>query len=128
MPSLLHTHHTFELLLVVMACLPIFLASLPSSWVESKHAFFMSSSNEISLSLACWNFTVAFRSKLDNNVYSLSDAPRIEDPGQDSAQLDPNEVTPSDPADCDVYRIDPQTSGMELRLDPRPDNGTDQPT
>ncbi|KAF2543333.1 hypothetical protein F2Q68_00030699 [Brassica cretica] len=120
MPSLLHTHHTFELLLVVMACLPIFLASLPSSWVESKHALFMSSSNEISLSLACWNFTVAFRSKLDNNVYSLS--------GQDSAQLDPNEVTPSDPADCDVYRIDPQTSGMELRLDPRPDDGTDRPT
>ena len=67
---------------------------------------------------------------LRSNIFEEegSDAPRIGDPGQDGANLDRNDVTSSDPADRDIHRIDPQTSGMELRLDPRPDDGTDRPT
>ncbi|KAF8105370.1 hypothetical protein N665_0158s0052 [Sinapis alba] len=46
-------------------------------------------------------------------------------------QITSTEVRPSDhtrQTDRAVYRIDPRTSGMELRLDPRPDDRSNRPT
>ena len=61
-----------------------------------------------------------------------SDAPQYMDPDQDGDQNIlhvPTEVRQSDRADQSdraVYRLDPRTSGMDLRPNPRPDDGTDR--
>lgn len=56
----------------------------------------------------------------------LTDAPQNTDSDQDGAQFEPTKVHPSDHTDHAVYRIDPQTSGMKLRHEPRSDDGIDR--